>query len=79
MELILKLRVSRTNTLTSQLPSGERSGRPHTSASAFCVQVSNIHGLFATYSFTDELAHASGRDPLEYLLTLIGPARIIGS
>jgi len=39
--------------------------------------VSNIHGLFATYSFTDELAHASGRDPLEYLLTLIGPARII--
>jgi isoquinoline 1-oxidoreductase subunit beta len=35
-----------------------------------------FHG-FAIQSFADELAHAAGRDPLEYLLALLGPDRII--
>ncbi len=39
--------------------------------------VANIYHAFAAQSFADELAHASGRDPVEYLLELIGPARII--
>jgi isoquinoline 1-oxidoreductase beta subunit len=32
---------------------------------------------FAVQCFTDELAHASGRDPLEYQLDLIGKPRIV--
>jgi isoquinoline 1-oxidoreductase beta subunit len=39
--------------------------------------VANIYHAFAVQSFTDELAHAAGRDPLDYLLDLIGPARTI--
>jgi isoquinoline 1-oxidoreductase beta subunit len=39
--------------------------------------VANIYHAFAIQSFTDELAHAAGRDPLDYLLDLIGPARTI--
>ncbi|MGY2050673.1 molybdopterin cofactor-binding domain-containing protein [Methylobacterium sp. JK268] len=39
--------------------------------------VSNIPHAFAIQSFVAELAHAAGRDPKEYLLDLIGPARII--
>jgi isoquinoline 1-oxidoreductase beta subunit len=39
--------------------------------------VANIYHGFAAQSFADELAHTAGRDPLEYLLELIGPARII--
>lgn len=38
--------------------------------------VSNIHNLFAVYSFVDELAALAGRDSLEYLLGLIGSDRI---
>lgn len=37
--------------------------------------VGNIHHAFAVSSFADELAHAAGRDPRDYLLELIGPAR----
>ena len=37
---------------------------------------SNYH-TFAVQSFVDELAHNCGRDTLEYLLELIGPARIL--
>jgi isoquinoline 1-oxidoreductase beta subunit len=39
--------------------------------------VANIYHAFAIQCFTDELAHAAGRDPLEYLLDLIGNPRSI--
>jgi isoquinoline 1-oxidoreductase beta subunit len=39
--------------------------------------VANIYHAFAVQSFADELAHTAGRDPLEYLLDLIGPSRIL--
>lgn len=39
--------------------------------------VTNIFHAFASCSFADELAGAAGRDPLEYLLALIGEPRHI--
>ena len=39
--------------------------------------VSNIPHAFAVQSFVNELAHAAGRDPKDYLLDVIGPARTI--
>ena len=39
--------------------------------------VANIYHAFAVQTFTDELAHRAGRDPVEYLLELIGPPRTI--
>jgi isoquinoline 1-oxidoreductase beta subunit len=39
--------------------------------------VANIYHAFAVQCFTDELAHAAGRDPLDYLLDLIGQPRTI--
>lgn len=39
--------------------------------------VSNIPHAFAVQSFVAELAAAAGRDPKDYLLELIGPARIV--
>jgi isoquinoline 1-oxidoreductase subunit beta len=39
--------------------------------------VSNIPHAFAVQSFVAELAAAAGRDPKDYLLELIGPARLI--
>lgn len=39
--------------------------------------VSNIYHAFAVSSFADELAHQAGRDPLDYLLALIGDSRRI--
>jgi isoquinoline 1-oxidoreductase beta subunit len=39
--------------------------------------VANIYHAFAIQCFTDELAHAAGRDPLDYLLDLIGDPRTI--
>ena len=39
--------------------------------------VSNIPHAFAIQSFIAELAHAAGRDPKDYLLEVIGPARVI--
>jgi isoquinoline 1-oxidoreductase subunit beta len=39
--------------------------------------VANIYHAFAIQCFTDELAHAAGRDPLDYLLDLIGTPRTI--
>jgi len=39
--------------------------------------VSNIPHVFAVQSFVAEMAHAAKRDPRDYLLDLIGPARKI--
>jgi len=39
--------------------------------------VSNIPHAFAVQSFVSELAAAAGRDPKDYLLEVIGPARIV--
>jgi isoquinoline 1-oxidoreductase beta subunit len=40
----------------------------------FRAVTNNFH-IFALGSFLDEMAHAAGRDPLEYLLDLLGPGR----
>ena len=39
--------------------------------------VANIYHAFAIHSFADELAHNANRDSAQYLLDLIGPARIV--
>ena len=39
--------------------------------------VANIYQVFAASSFVDELAHAAGRDPLEYQLDLIGAGGVL--
>jgi isoquinoline 1-oxidoreductase subunit beta len=39
--------------------------------------VANIYHAFAIQCFTDELAHRANRDPVDYLLDLIGPPRTL--
>ena len=39
--------------------------------------VASAYHTFAVQSFVAELAHHTGRDPLEYLLDLFGPARVL--
>jgi isoquinoline 1-oxidoreductase beta subunit len=39
--------------------------------------VANVYHAFGIHSFADELAHTAGKDPVEYLLQLLGPDRII--
>ncbi len=39
--------------------------------------VSNVPQAFAIASFMDELAHAAGKDPLEFLMQSLGPDRIL--
>jgi isoquinoline 1-oxidoreductase beta subunit len=39
--------------------------------------VANVYHSFAIHSFADELANAAHKDSAEYLLALIGPARIV--
>ena len=39
--------------------------------------VANIYHAFAIHSFADELAKSANRDSVEYLLDLVGPARVV--
>ncbi len=39
--------------------------------------VANVYHAFGIHSFADELAHAAGKDSVDYLLQLLGPDRII--
>ena len=39
--------------------------------------VSNNFHAFAAHNFADELAHAAGRDSLEFMLDLIGPGKVL--
>jgi isoquinoline 1-oxidoreductase beta subunit len=39
--------------------------------------VANIYHAFAVQSFANELAHEANRDPLDYLLALIGSQRVV--
>jgi len=42
----------------------------------FRAVTNNFH-VFAYASFADELAHAAGRDSLEYLLEMLGPGKVL--
>ena len=55
----------------------ENTGAPvHVRIGWFRAVANNYHA-FAAHSFADELAHAAGRDTLEFLLDMIGPGHVI--
>ena len=55
----------------------ENAGAPvHVRIGWFRAVANNYHA-FAAHSFADEMAHAAGRDTLEFLLDMIGPGKII--
>jgi len=55
----------------------ENGGAPAHVRIGWLRSVANIYHSFAAHSFADECAHAAGRDSVDYLLALIGPARTI--
>ena len=57
-------------------PDGERRGAGHTRIGWF-RSVNNVMHAWSTQSFVAELAPQLGRDPKDFLLELIGPARIV--
>jgi isoquinoline 1-oxidoreductase beta subunit len=55
----------------------ENTGAPvHVRIGWFRAVANNYHA-FAAHSFADEMAHAAGRDTLEFLLDMIGPGHVI--
>jgi isoquinoline 1-oxidoreductase beta subunit len=62
------------NVANLRLESGE--AEAHTRIGWF-RSVNNIPNAFAVQSFIGELAHELGRDPKDFLLEIIGPARIV--
>jgi len=69
-------KAGRTFLTTCQISHREWPAKAHVRI-GWLRSVANIYHAFAIQCFTDELAHAVGRDPLDYLLDLIGNPRTI--